>query len=625
MQPSPSRAISWVTDRRLYFLVLACYLVTRLLVLFSAPHAIFDDEELYNGTAARELLRGLRLPLGEYMYFPHEGGALVMTLLTVPFFLLGGTSYVLMKLPSLLVSALTFLIWFHFTLRFLGRREAIYLALLFIFAPPLLLKSDLMLWGHHNNVGLFIALGWFLLLKVFNPAGFGRGRFWLLLLAFTCGFGLFFAYLFFPFFLAILLSLFLLASPRPRLRDLLPALAAFSMGLSPWLILNFGSDFAGLEVMGGAADASISLAGMAHRAGILLTHHLPAAASFEQPAISTVHGILLMICAAALLPLAMVHQGNRRRVPLSLLFGIAIFVLVYLVSPFEVGDTDSELRFIYIDYRYLLPLYPLLFLAAASLFSTVQERLDWFGLDRIFAGLAALLIVAAGGVSIAESCRWGEMGRSFSFRGFSYEVMGWRMSEKYPGEPERMVEILEIIDPSFAEDAWRGVAWEIAENHRAAELTLGQISRLPPPRRPLAYEGLGWAVADGSHGDAEELDRIAAMLPRSQICGYYLGAGWLLGSRFFRDLPSVMPYMAQIPERCRGSAFAGVGRAYEGTRQGRVAPDSAFIASLPAAYRKSFEAGRIEVRGALALGKFYAGPNTIRWNHTSIYDYMGRR
>ena len=37
------------------------FVLVRLLILLSAPLEIYDPEEMFNGTAARELLRGMKL------------------------------------------------------------------------------------------------------------------------------------------------------------------------------------------------------------------------------------------------------------------------------------------------------------------------------------------------------------------------------------------------------------------------------------------------------------------------------------------------------------------------------------------------------------------------------------
>src|SRR3989338_10372298 len=77
------------------------FLILRLAVLFSSLDKIYESEELYSGTIAREIIQGPLIPLWEYLdykveYFP--GGTLVVGILAVPFFLLFGQTYIALKL-----------------------------------------------------------------------------------------------------------------------------------------------------------------------------------------------------------------------------------------------------------------------------------------------------------------------------------------------------------------------------------------------------------------------------------------------------------------------------------------------------------------------------------------------
>src|SRR3990167_4382043 len=104
--PQTNTRVSFFKDKGIFLLIVLFFIISRLWVL---DRGIFmwNDEELYNGTIAMEILQGLNLPLLDYQYTPHNGGTIVVGVLAAVFFKLFGNSYFSLKLVALLFSTLS--------------------------------------------------------------------------------------------------------------------------------------------------------------------------------------------------------------------------------------------------------------------------------------------------------------------------------------------------------------------------------------------------------------------------------------------------------------------------------------------------------------------------------------
>ena len=114
-----------------------------------AERPLYDQEELFYGTAALAILNDLGLPLRKYQYTRFGGGSLIVTLLAVPLYWLFGPYYLVYKLIPLAIGVLGACAWTGAVHRWLGTRAAGLLALLFVFAPSNLVRNSLLAHGNH--------------------------------------------------------------------------------------------------------------------------------------------------------------------------------------------------------------------------------------------------------------------------------------------------------------------------------------------------------------------------------------------------------------------------------------------------------------------------------------------
>src|SRR3989304_6920035 len=104
--PLPKSKLFFLSSKSLLYLIVLIFVVSRLQIL-NMGIFMWNDEELYNGTIAMEILNGLNLPLIDYQYTPHNGGTIVIGVLAAFFFKLFGNTYFSLKLVALLLHTLS--------------------------------------------------------------------------------------------------------------------------------------------------------------------------------------------------------------------------------------------------------------------------------------------------------------------------------------------------------------------------------------------------------------------------------------------------------------------------------------------------------------------------------------
>ena len=153
---------------KIFWVLLALFILFRLSILFTSIDQIYNFEELYRGAIAKEVIDGLSLPLFDYLYTDYEGGSLVEGILAVPFFLILGQTYFSLKLVTFLISVLIFSLWYYFLNNFFGKTEAVLASILITLSPPAYTKISLTSWGNHFESNLFAIVIIILFYKYFS-------------------------------------------------------------------------------------------------------------------------------------------------------------------------------------------------------------------------------------------------------------------------------------------------------------------------------------------------------------------------------------------------------------------------------------------------------------------------
>jgi len=255
------------------------------------------EEERYNGTIALEVLNGLKMPLFYYqhqpyapgaMFEPYAPGTVVVGLLSTPFFLIFGASYISLKIVALLFSLGSFILWYLFLCKFFNSRVAITTAFLFILSPPNNIKFSLLSFGNHYEINFFTILSLYIFYNIFFPDVIARNeatkqslfspnlekgsieRFEIatlptvarndisrqsenvnfFLLGLICGFASYFALTFFATLLTLLIFWFIFDKKLFIRKSFLIFFVSFLIGFSPWIYNTISFKLGSLDFHG---------------------------------------------------------------------------------------------------------------------------------------------------------------------------------------------------------------------------------------------------------------------------------------------------------------------------------------------------------------------------------------
>jgi hypothetical protein len=127
-------------------------------------YTFIDYEQLRNGLLASGLLDGLAASPARYLYGASRG-PLVLGLLLTPFFLMGGSKFLWIKVVGGLFVAGALVFWTAALRRAWGFSAAALFFLLHLFPPPLFEWNSHMFWGNHMESTFFVGLLFYLFVR----------------------------------------------------------------------------------------------------------------------------------------------------------------------------------------------------------------------------------------------------------------------------------------------------------------------------------------------------------------------------------------------------------------------------------------------------------------------------
>lgn len=357
-------------------------------------------EEIVRGNTALEILRGPLLPLHDYQQ-PFWGGHIVISMIAAPIFALLGPTLFALRLATLPFALIGTCSIFLILDRLVGRRAAWIGGLLLAIPPPGYLLLSCTAQGTHleaTAINLFLVLLW---IREREQRTFGRA----LTLGFAAGFALWFG------FLALIPIALIFGADLLEKRTFFTEklwwvrCGALVVGAGPWIRLNLLERGRGLTVYDKDAASWFDPQGLLARVGakasglveqdLALSLWLPGsrerAIGVFAVALTLFFGIGWILAAwharggivgvfRGLRTPHVLSSGERWSLVLLLAPG---YVALYLVSHFELGPRDWLQNL-----RYLMPLWPLLFLGVAALMSRWSARVATIGSIVVLSVLA---------------------------------------------------------------------------------------------------------------------------------------------------------------------------------------------------------------------------------------------
>jgi hypothetical protein len=230
--------------------IVALFVASRILYLwFSHPldYLFYGIEELYRGSIAREVARGLSCPFYSLRADDYSGGSLVVGWLASWTFRLLGPTVLSLKLVPLTFFCGTLVLWQATLRRMVGARAALLVACLFVFSPPTFTVFSLTAMGFHSESTLFSAVAVYLFFDMLYGRGFSwqRGA----LFGLVCGFGLWFTYIFGITLLAMGFYVLVQRQGVFSIRRFSSVAVGFVVGFSPWFWAYFSGMANGLWIL----------------------------------------------------------------------------------------------------------------------------------------------------------------------------------------------------------------------------------------------------------------------------------------------------------------------------------------------------------------------------------------
>lgn len=393
---------SYCRKSKIYlFLLIILFLSFRLIVLFTSRDLYhkFPLEEYRMGTIAKEIMMGPILPIFEYQT-PQEGGMLINGVLIIPFFILFGETGISLKLAWLFTALCSFILFYYFINKFFTFRMAAMVSFLFIFSPPFFTFFNLTDTAT-NNGNLFLSL---LIMTIFYLIFFRTKKpIFFSILGLVCGFSIYFDYYSVPMILTCIIFWFIFDKRFYLKKEFFKFLVAFVIGISPWIYYNITHNFVAI------GKGNLIEIGSIFRAPTkfyrLVVYTFPRSFSFKD--LIFIKGAILscayyLIFGSSYLYLLYVNRKSllkiiagivplRRFRPRSEDINETIFVLVYpMVYIMIYCMTALRITGPFGGSRYLLPLYPFIFIIISLCIKEIGDNKDKSG-KRIAKAVPAII------------------------------------------------------------------------------------------------------------------------------------------------------------------------------------------------------------------------------------------
>ncbi|OGL49482.1 MAG: hypothetical protein A3C43_03025 [Candidatus Schekmanbacteria bacterium RIFCSPHIGHO2_02_FULL_38_11] len=587
--PQTNTRVSFFKDKGIFLLIVLFFIISRLWVL---DRGIFmwNDEELYNGTIAMEILQGLNLPLLDYQYTPHNGGTIVVGVLAAVFFKLFGNSYFSLKLVALLFSTLSLIFCLILLNLYFSRRTAIIAGLFFLFSPSTYTESTLIAWGAHAES---ISLSMFTILIFYEIFFSGKSYYlgnqkksYLLFIAFglSCGFSLYFAYITLYCLISCLFFWYLFDKMFFLKKYFLIFSVSFLAGFSPWLYYNWINSFKGMNIVKKYWGYPEAKNQVFEKAVKYFTYDLPALFDFHQAKIFgiavlpyfyyfiflTAFFFILYIERHSFIQLIKALPPSRkyRLIPESFskeLFFLAvpvIFSVMFFLSNVSIFSTLEDR---YLTYRYFIPLYPFIFI----IFSLFFSKFDIKESKNIPLILLLIILLFLGLFGSAKIPSYDRIPTYRNLDGYSYERLGWTTVTKFDLDYKKYFELGDKINPVFRHLYYHGIGWSVGgrglvwvKKFKEFKNIYKLAEDVNPKHRSYYYQGIGYNVGFNSvYNQYEKCIKGIEKIDEKYKPYAYLGMSIVINEncREDTDIPRIV---SAVDEKYRRFFYISLGEYY---------------------------------------------------------------
>ena len=512
------------------------FIVSRLLILFLNFEPLIMEEERYNGTIALEVLNGLKMPLFYYQHQPYAPGAMVVGLLSTPFFLIFGSSYISLKITALILSFGGFILWYIFLDKFFNQRVALIASFLLILSPPNNIRYSLLSLGNHYEINLFTILAFLIFYNIFfSESSRGKkhiGNFFLLGL--ISGFACYFALTFFAAFLTILIFWFVFDKGLFRKGSFLYFVTGFIIGFSTWIYNAVFFNLKGFDFHGKSIYLFEGSEAYLTKFVRMVVTGVPLSFAFEGIKGKTFDAyfyyLVIVLSFAFLIKLNFSHLKKAifgivpvkrfRTSPVeisketALLVFPVLYCLIFTALNFSVPKKVFSEMFIlapydniaYLAYRYFTPLFPFFFSITAIALDKLWDSGNFNKIKRYFCLFILITVFFVCGLSFLKMLKPVDIGKGLLYSGSDYFIMGEKFAERYRDIPlEKSLQLIKKIDNQYRIVALRGFGRYFGVNKDLLPDFLRKIKNMDDGFKLPLYQGSANGLFDSLMIDSVRL------------------------------------------------------------------------------------------------------------------------
>ena len=564
-------------------IVILIFLVVKLTILFFGIDKLIWNEEQFRAIIAKQLIDGPIIPFFDLQCDSYSGGSLVVGLLMVPFFKLLGQNLISLKLVALFFYLAALISLYLFCNRFFNRKVAVVTSLLFIFSPPLFTKFSLITMGFHTESILFSILQIFVFFEIFfNDKKYNS---YFILLGLIGGFGVWFTYIFSITLFTCLLFWFFLDRRFFLRKNFFTYLISFTIGFSPWIYYNLSHSFSGLSKVREAISPSFSIDHLIFllvKLKDLLLNDIRKSFLFEDlisfggKYLSNYYYLIFVVSFMVLFWLNRwsLYQLIGRFIPLKrfeisdesilketfFLIYVVIFSLIYSLSNFEVSHGVG-----FFGYRYLIPLYPFIFIIIALFLCKVTERKREMRGKVFVSNFLLIGLIFIGLVSNFKFISFNKKNINFFDIDFnpSYVPLGQKLEERYGDDIDKCITLINQVEEMYRFHLYKGLGIAIGQRFKNDfNKYINLANRVEERYRPDIYKGIAIGFLainlDRHKGNIDTWMNLINRVEEKYRFTFYRISGYIISWLFIDDLDKCISMANRVEERYRPDIYKGI-------------------------------------------------------------------
>jgi len=517
-------------------LLILLFLIVWAVSLFSFFYDTFEVRERHAGLIADSIINNkLVMPLLNYQYLAEKGDALIAGIITVPFFIIFGTSYISLKLVALFITAIILMLWLVFIKKYFGYQTMLFFGLIFIFSPPTFTKVSLMTWGFHGQANFYIILALLIFFYInFDKKGIDiKWLFWIL--GFVCGLGLYSVKIFAVFLLALIIFWIYIEKNIYLKLKFYFFILGLGIGYLPGIIYNLTHGKYLIQVTDMPLWKLCFDNFLLRLKGVFSTVFIDLPASFMFVGTGKWFSYFYFSLFCLALIVNYFNQRHEKASSRKMIFGFLILYFSLFIIMLNFSPHNLEPKYAALGYRYLVVIYPFMFLVLAEGLRWVYGKTKNKIIFIYFVCFLIMLFAIKGNFNRINIPSWKNM---LSYKGVSYERLGWVVGETCLAEKgmDECNKIISKVPKKELNVTYEGLGFALYTN-----LGLnfqGAIEKVPQQYKARVYKGLGEMSVWGyiHNEDSEKLKSYINLISEEYLPNFIIGFARAVSLEYSLDL-----------------------------------------------------------------------------------------